>query len=148
MTQPPSHWADVRDRPGFLHRMMVELAGDARISLEGDLSRCRFPEDVVVGRDEHGILKRSTLRPRLDFVVLRLVPETVEPIIKQVMAAGLKRAIIHVQIERGGVLDLGAYDNFHSECVVTGPGIGSSLLEELRSAGVLNGFSPAATDGR
>jgi len=59
------------------------------------------------------------------------------------MAAGLKHAIIHVQIERNGVPELGAYDNFHPECVVTGPGVSSVLLEELKNANVLRAFKVA-----
>lgn len=139
-----SHSPVVRDKPGFLHRLMEELAGDARISLEGDLSLCRFTEDLIVSREETDVLRRNTLWPRQDFVVLRLTPKTVAPIFKQVMAAGLKRAIIHVQIERNGVLELGAYDNFHPECVVTGAGVSAALLSELKSNAVLRDFAVAA----
>lgn len=47
------------------------------------------------------------------------------------MAAGLKRAIIRVQIERSGVMEMAAYDNFYSGSVVTGPRAGRAWLEEL-----------------
>ena len=140
-------WVSVRDKPGFLHRLMVELAGEAKMSLEGDLSRCRFTDELVISRDEIGILKRGTLWPRQDFIVLRLVPQTIAPIFKEVMAAGLKRAIIHVQIERGGVLELGAYDNFHPDCVGTGPGVGRALLDELKSKNVIRDFGVVTSGG-
>ena len=91
--------------------------------------------------DETLVLKRHTAQPKQDFVVLQLTPETVAPIFKELRAAGLKRAI-HVQIERQGVLELGAYDNFHPECVVTGPGISSLLLAELKSAKTVREFKP------
>jgi len=126
---------------------MTELAGDSRISLEGDLSRCRFPDDLVVSRDETGVLKRHTLVPRQDFVVLRLSADAVAPIFQQVLSAGLKHPIIHVQIERAGVMELGAYDNFHAECVVTGPGMSAELLDELKSKSVLRDFKMAAAGG-
>jgi hypothetical protein len=125
---------------------MDEFAG-GRMSLEGDLSRCVFPADVVLARDELDILRRNTLAPRQDFVVLRLEPDAAAAIFRQIVAAGLSRAIIHVQIERGGVLELGAYDNFHTGCVVTGPGVGAGLLSELQAAGVLRGFQVASTAG-
>jgi hypothetical protein len=115
--------------------------------VEGNLSHCRFTEDLIVSRDETNVLKRNTLWPRQDFVVLRLTPESVAPILEQMTAAGLKRAIIHVQIERNGVLELGAYDNFHPECVVTGPGVSASLLDELRESSVLLDFQPTAAGG-
>jgi hypothetical protein len=142
-----THWPNVRDRPAFLRRLMEEFAG-GRMSLEGDLSRCNFSDDLVLTRDEAGILRRNTLFPRQDFVVLRLEPETVAAILKAVMAAGLVRAILHVQIERAGVLQLGAYDNFHPECVVTGPDVSAALLSELQSAGILRGFRAAVSVGK
>ncbi len=130
--------------------MMVELAGNAQLSLEGNLSRCRFTDDLVITRDETSILKRNTTAPKQDFVVLRLAPETVEPILKQALAAGLKpvKGIIHVQIERDGVLELGAYDNFDDECVATGPGVNRTLLEELRKNNVLRDFKMATPQPR
>lgn len=144
MVDGVSHLVDVRDKPGFLNRLIAELAGDARISLEGDLSQCRFSDDLVVSRAGAGLLKPNTLVPRQDFVVLRLTLETVAPIFQQVMAAGLKHAIIHVQIERNGVLELGAYDNFHPDCVVTGPGITPELLDDLKSRRLLRDFRRAS----
>jgi len=138
-----SHSLSVRDKADFLHRLMVEPAGNAYMSLEGDLSSCRLADDLVATRDETAILRRNTLAPKQDFVVLRLEPETVGPIFKQVMAAGLKRAIIHLQIERDGVLEMGAYDNFHHESVVTGPGISGALLDELKNTNVLRDFKVA-----
>jgi hypothetical protein len=147
MAEPLTHWPNVRDKPGFLHRLMEEFSGSGRMSLEGDLSRCNFAADVVLSREEMGALKRNTLYPRQDFVVLRLEPETIAPIFKQVMAAGLSRAIIHVQIESAGILQLGAYDNFHPECVVTGPGVSAALLSELKSKAVLHNFVVAEGRG-
>jgi hypothetical protein len=127
--------------------MMVELAGgDARISLEGDLSRCEFPDALVLSRDESGQLRRGTTKPRQDFVVLRLTPKSVAAIFEPAASAGITRAIIHVQIERAGILELGAYDHF--ACTVTGPGIRAELLEELTRKGQLRSFvvAPARRD--
>jgi hypothetical protein len=85
---------------------MAELAGNAHISFEGDLSHSRVIDDLVLTRDETPMLKRNTLAPTHDFIVLRLANETIEPIFRQIQAAG--RAILHVQIERDAVLQLGA----------------------------------------
>ncbi len=74
---------------------------------------------------------------------MRLEQNTIARIFKQVVAAGLTHAIIHVQIEREGVLQLGSYDNFHRDCVVTGSGVGVALLLELKSKGVLRDFTVA-----
>jgi hypothetical protein len=131
---------DVRDKPAFLRQLMRELAGDAHLSLEGDLQGCEFLPDQVVTREELGVLKRNTLAPRLDFVILRLAPSTVDPIFSQISAVGLSSAIIHVQIESSGVVELGAYDNFHSECVVTGSRVPSTLLSELKTKNIIRAF--------
>ena len=123
---------------------MFELAGNTQMSVEGDLSKCKFTADVIVTGDETPLFKRNTVAPKQDFLVLRLTPETVGPILKEIMAAGLNQAITHVQIERDGTLELGAYDNFHHGCVVTGPGVSRALLEELKSTEVLRDFKVAA----
>ena len=146
MTEVVTRWLNVRDKPEFLHRMMVEFVG-GQMSLEGDLSKCKFADDLVLGHEEVDLLKRHTLYPRQDFVVLRLEAATIAPIFKQIMTAGLSRAIIHVQIENAGVLQLGAYDNFHSECVIRGPGVSESLLSELKAKSVLRDFAAAAGNG-
>ncbi len=126
---------------------MLELAGDARMSLEGDLSKCHFADDHVVSREETGVLKRNTLSPHLDFVIVKLEPDTIRPIFEQVMAAGVKDAIIHVQIERSGSLQLGAYDNFHRDCVVTGPEVSADLLARMKASGVVRSFNVASESG-
>ncbi|MBE0542101.1 MAG: hypothetical protein IH623_11990 [Verrucomicrobia bacterium] len=126
--------------------MMHELAGnDALISLEGDLSRCRFPGDLVTSRDETINLKRQTLVPTEDFIVLRLTSEMVAPIFEQIASAGLTCAIVHVQIARKGVTELGAYDNFHPECVVTGSGVSTTLLDELKDKRIIRDYQIAAS---
>ena len=140
------HLVHVRDRPAFLQRVMTVLAGGARMSLEGDLSRCRFTDDLVLSRDAIGTLNRNTIWPRLDFVVLKLEPETVAPILKQVVSAGIKRGIRHIQIERDGVKQLGAYDNFDPECVVTGPQVSPDLLEAMKVERIIHSFKPAKHD--
>ena len=143
-----SHWLDVRDKPAFLHRLMTELAGNARISLEGDLSKCQFADEVVVGRKEIGILKSATLSPELDFCVLKLNPETIKTIFDQIGVSGLNDDIIHVQIEKAEVLELGAYDNFHSDCVVTGPGVSKVLLDELVQRKVIRNYRLAVLNSQ
>ena len=48
---------------------------------------------------------------------------------------------MHVQLEKDGRLELAAYDNFHPQCVVTGPAILPEILAELQAAGVVRGFT-------
>ncbi len=132
---------DVRQPAPFLRRIMRELAGGALLSLEGDLSSAEFPEQAVASRGPIGLLRRNTIAPPLDFLVLRLEPEFADQIFSQVSRIGLRDRIVHVQIEKSGQLELGAYDNFHAACVVTGGAISAHLLAELRAAGVVREFS-------
>jgi hypothetical protein len=140
MAEAINHWLNVRDKPAFLLRIMQELAGGAKMSLEGDLAKCEFAAEVILGHDETNVLKRNTILPKQDFIVLDLEPEVIDSIFKQIMAAGLSRTIVHVQIERDGILELGAYDNFHPDCVVTRSGISTELLTELKSKHILRDF--------
>lgn len=142
-TTGTSHLLEVLAAPRMLHRMMEELAGDSRLSLEGNLSKCRFEENWIVSYEELPPLMRGTSVPRQHFIVLRLIPEFVEPIYEQIMKAEIRRSVIHIQIERNGVLELGAYDNFHADCVVTGPGVSEALLIRLKDDAILRSFKAA-----
>lgn len=143
------YWIDPRDKPGLLRAMMRELAGDAQISFEGNLSRCIFPADLDPSADETDALRRQTVEPRQDFVVLPLEPGSVAPILDVVLPHRHRqylKDIIHIQIERGGELQFGAYDNFHRECIVCYSGVDSALLDQLKSSGVIRSWQVAPDD--
>jgi hypothetical protein len=135
------HVVDVRQPAPFLRRIMRELAGTARLSLEGSLGDAAFPAEAILGREAIDILKRNNTASILDFLVLRLQPEFVDAIFSQISRIGLREDIAHVQIEKGGRLELAAYDNFHPQCVVTGPAVPAEVLAELQAAGVVRGFA-------
>ena len=134
------HYVNVFDHRGFLHRMMSELAGDALISFEGALSHCTFDPAVVVARDEHGLLKRSTDWPKVDFVVLKLETLTTEQIFKQIDRWRVH--VRHVQIEKAGTLQLVALNNFQKGNVITGPLISRELLDALMKSRVIYEVEP------
>lgn len=54
MREHISHRVNVRDKLGFLRRLMVEYAHGGRMSLEGDLTKCHFLDDLLMGREEGG----------------------------------------------------------------------------------------------
>ena len=138
------HWLAARDKPGLVAAMMKALAGGSRISFEGKLSCCRLTALPGASGEEAGALTRQTLFPRQDFVVLPLEPDTLRPILAEIMPSGrLVREIVHVQIERGGVLEFGSCDNVHPECVVSGPGVSDDLLAKLLAQGVLRAYEEA-----
>jgi len=50
-------------------------------------------------------------------------------------------AIIHIQIEKNGLLQFAAYDNFHPQCIVFGTGVKQTVLESLVSQGIMGPYT-------
>src|SRR5262245_19152181 len=124
MAQPPidRYWPIARDKPGLLIAMMRLLKGDAHISLEGNLSRCVFPSALNPSFEETDALRRQTIYPKQDFVVLPLPPESIRPILDVILPENrYLKDVYHIQIERCGKLQFGSYDQFHAECIVCFP---------------------------
>jgi hypothetical protein len=72
-----AHLYKIRDKRRFLIAAMRELAGTACISFEGDLSATAVAHLAGASADETEILKRNTLWPKQDFVVLPLETDLV-----------------------------------------------------------------------
>jgi hypothetical protein len=79
--------------------------------------------------DETKVLKRNTISPRQDFVVLTLGASTREQILKALGGTFPGKRILHIQIEKAGTLQFGAYDRF--ACVFFGPGVASWVIDSL-----------------
>ena len=126
---------DVRDRPGLLFAMMRTFASDhSRIAFEGSLASTELYSLEGAFYEETEILKRATMAPRLDFVVLPLIAHRLVEIQKAIqfkIAFAGNRGIIHVQIEAGGELAFGAYDNFHRDSVVLNGPTETAVLNNL-----------------
>jgi hypothetical protein len=130
----------VRDKRRLLMAMMDELAGDAHISFEGNLSALRFSSIPGVSHEETVALKRHTRWPKQDFIVIPLEPSTNKAIISA-MGGTVPNDIIHIQVERGGVLQFAAYDNFHPESVVFGTGVEQAVLTSLVAEGIIRPYT-------
>jgi hypothetical protein len=136
------YWIVARDKPGLLVAMMRALAGNAHVSFEGELSRCVFPPALGPDARQTPVLKRQTVTPELDFVVLPLEPHSVQPILDVVLPdRRFMDDINHIQIEKNGILQFGSYDNFHPECIVCFLGVGQELLNRLRESGVIRSWT-------
>ena len=126
----------VRDKRRFLAAALAQLAGDAQVSFEGDLSMTSLSDVPGASNDETQVLKRGTLWPKQDFVVLPLEVEMVRPIMAAV-GGTVPRGLIHVQVQKNGRLQLGLYDNFAPKFMFFGPGLTPSFIATLQEAGVL-----------
>ena|ERR1700759_3565759 len=79
-----AHLYKIRDKRRFLIAAMRELSATARISFEGDLSATAVAHLAGASANETEILKRNTLWPKQDFVVLPLETDLVGAIIAAV----------------------------------------------------------------
>ena len=125
----------VIDKRRLLSAMMEELAGEAHISLEGDLSAMSFSSIPGASKEETGALKRSTRWPKQDFVVLPL-EATTEAILLAV-GGTVPNSVVHVQIEKSGLLEFAAYDNFHPQCLVFRAAVAPAAIESLLTKGII-----------
>jgi len=126
----------VCDKRRLLLAMMDELAGEAHISFEGRLRELGLLSLPAASSEETAALKRNTLWPKLDFIVVPLERSMSKTIISA-MGGNVPTAIIHIQIEKGGVLQFGAYDNFDPECIFFGSAVKQSFIEYVVSEGIL-----------
>ena len=129
----------VRDKRAFLIAAMQELAGGAHISFEGNLSAIALTGLAGASDDETAALKRNTLSPPQDFVILPLEAELVETI-GAVIGGTVPRSILHIQIEKDGRLELGIYDNFDPKDSFFGSRLTSNFFDRLTSDGILKGW--------
>lgn len=130
-----SRWK-IRDKRKFLIAVMTELAGDAHISFEGDLSATQVTHLAGASGSETAVLKRNTIWPVQDFVVLPLEAALIKVIIAGV-GGTVPRGVFHVQIEKGGQLELGLYDNFDPDASFFGSRLTREFFESLESEGVV-----------
>ncbi len=57
---------DARDKPGLLVAFMKEFEGNARITFEGNLSKCDFSAFPATPCEPDGVFQRNT--PSLDMI--------------------------------------------------------------------------------
>jgi hypothetical protein len=129
----------VRDKRRLLSAMMEELAGDAHISFEGDLRALPIFSTPGASQEETVALKRNTLWPKQDFIVLPLEPSMSKAIISAV-GGTIPKTIIHIQIEKNSLIQFAAYDHFHPECIVFGTAVTEAVRESLVSQGIMRPY--------
>jgi len=128
---------EVKNKARLLLSMMEALAGNARISLEGDLRGFPLAQIEGAASEETEGLKRSTLWPAQDFVTVPLEPTTIKTVLAAI-GGNVPRRIVHIKIEKNGTVEFAAYDNFQPGCIVFGPAVGPSLLRSLMAEDVLS----------
>jgi hypothetical protein len=124
----------ILDKRRFFREAMTELAGSAYVSFEGNLSSLSLSKIRGASGEETSTLKRNTIWPKQDFIVLPLEAELTKEI-SSAIGGTIPKAILHIQIEKRGKLELGIYDNFqHVGC---GEALEAKFLEQLQSDGIV-----------
>ena len=130
----------VQNKRGLLLALMERLAGDAHISFEGNLKGLKLLSMPDASEEPTPALKRNTLWPKQDFVIVPLEPPMTGGIIAAI-GGTIPRSIIHIQIETSGVLQFGAYDHFQPECNYFGSAVQQALIEWLISEGIMRAYA-------
>ena len=139
MEGPFKFWK-VQDKRRLLLALMEELAGDAHVSFEGDLQQLTLTRIPGASEEPTATLKRNTLRPKQDFIIVPLQPSMAKSIIAAI-GGTVPNAIIHIQIEKDGLLQFGAYDNFHPKCIYFGSAVNEAVIESLVSQGIMRPYT-------
>lgn len=135
----PKFWK-VLDRRRLLLLVMEGLAGNAHVSFEGNLRSLNLLSLSNVSQEPTAALKRNTLWPEQDFIVVPLGPAASEKIIAAI-GGSVPKAIIHIQIEKDGILQFGAYDGFHPECFYFGPAVTQGMIDSAITEGILRPYT-------
>src|SRR5579859_671594 len=138
--QGPFKFWKVQDKRRLLLALMEELAGGAHVSFEGDLQGLKLSSFPGVSGEPTAALKRNTLQPKLDFAVVPLEPSMGQKIMAAI-GGTVPRAIIHIQIEKDGQLQFGAYDNFYPECIYFGSGVKEGVIQLLVSQNIMRPYT-------
>ena len=136
--KPGTNWI-VRDRTRLLLALIEKLGGDAHIAFEGDLRAFSLDRLPGTSDQETPTLKRNTIWPKQDFLVMPLESSMGQDILRAISGAAPRR-IIHIQIEKDGILQFGAFDNFQS--LFWGPMLGNDFLASLATQGILASARP------
>jgi hypothetical protein len=138
--QGPFKFWKVQDKSRLLLAMMEKLAGGAHVSFEGDLQGLKLLSIPGASEEPTTVLKRNTKWPKQDFAIVPLEPSMERQIIAAI-GGTVPAAIIHIQIEKDGQLQFGAYDNFHQECIYFGNAVKEAVIQSLVSQNIMRPFT-------
>ena len=135
------YWIQPRDKVNLLKALMEELAGEAQILFEGDLSKCNFSKISNKATHISGELHPAVKGDESLFKVFVLDNESLNQILEQILPDNrFIEKIEHIQIQKNGELQVLIGDNFHDECISVGPLVPVKLLEKLKNSGVIEGY--------
>jgi hypothetical protein len=140
-------WVDPENKGALLVAAMRELASDdTTVAFEGNaesIESLNFPGVPDVKRNLCQPFTRQwgEVGKVYAVVVLPLTTSTLEEIVSEILPEGkFEHRIGAIQIQVGGEVQFLVGDNFHRECVSTGPLFRRDFLQNLVDRGVARGF--------
>jgi hypothetical protein len=137
---------EVRDCHGVLWAFYGKYEGQSVASFEGDLSGLGLEDLPGASAQEAGSLRRHTLDPELDFIVVPINSATVPELKRRLASQGVlgrEGSVIHTQLAAGEEVLLVACDNFHDDCTVASSSVPEPFLKDMLSRGLLRAYSDA-----
>jgi hypothetical protein len=122
---------------------MRSFEGSGQISFEGGLRGTGLSDLAEATHMETDALRRASLTPESDFVVVPLTSENIAAIWKLVVEGehlAYPSHINHVQIAVANRFVFGAYDHFHRDCVVATDRFPLEILDRLVANGVIRSY--------
>jgi hypothetical protein len=117
----------------LLQKVIHTIGAGGRCSFEGDLSKIDLD-------DVHGIVRRSGPGAS-STVIIPLNAETISQILPDLLnRIGLRKNVLHIEIEKEGKLLFAAYDQFDEDCVWISEVVGIEFLESLKRDGVITEY--------
>lgn len=126
----------------FLTSVLEAFSADeaAQVSFEGELRMLREADLTGTSSSETTCLRRQTMEPLQDFMVITLSPRNL-PVLRSLYGrVGLRARVLHVQIEVGGALVFGAYDQFDPSGVWVSPRFTEATLSRLQGQQVIASY--------
>jgi hypothetical protein len=136
----------VRDCQGTLWAFYRHYKGQAWASFEGDLSSLKLDELPGSTTQETCALKRQTISPTMDFIVVPITDSTIDMLKLRLSARGTlgrNGSVIHTQIAVGDDLLLSACDNFHDDATGASLSVPEHFLLEIKNLGLLRAYGAA-----
>ncbi|MHC9541031.1 MAG: hypothetical protein AB9903_16140 [Vulcanimicrobiota bacterium] len=128
----------VKHKIPFMELVIRKFCGNAHISFEGDLSRVDLRIIRGSSISETPALKRNTIYPIQDFIIVPLEEDTRDIIISMLHRIGIRNRVDHLQIETAGEHVFGSYDNFQLLWVIED--IGEAVLADLLREGIIKNY--------
>ncbi len=144
----PNYWLDPVRPADIVRALVLTLAGDASVAIEGDAKALGSLGAATMPGARVG--PAEPFRPEYgggaQMIILPLENEHDAAELHRLLAAGtrVRPEIRAIQIQRHGRVEFVAGDSFHRECVSVGAGVAEELLDGLVLSGAIAGFySPA-----